>query len=99
MALTRSNKLPVKHAGVIFSKRILKRHEISITDAAKHLHMSRKQVSLFVNGKSDVSIVLAKKLELSTGVSAEFWLNVQKSYNLYIARNDLVEAEPLYAFN
>lgn len=99
MALARSNKLPVMHAGVIFSKRILKRHDISITDAAKLLHMSREQASLFVNGKSDVSIVLAKKLEVSTGVSAGFWLNVQKSYDLYVARNDLVEAEPLYTFS
>lgn len=98
MTLARSNKLPVKHAGVIFSKRILKQHEISIADAAKHLHMSRKQVSLFVNGKSDVSISLAKKLEISTGVSAGFWLNIQKSYDLYVARNDKVEAAPLYAF-
>jgi addiction module HigA family antidote len=99
MALARSNALPVKHAGVIFSERMLKRHEISIADAAKHLHMSCKQVTLFVNGKSDVSVVLAKKLELSTGVSAGFWLNVQKSYDLYVARNDIVEAEPLYTFS
>jgi len=99
MALARSNELPVKHAGMIFSEKILKRYKISIADAAKHLHMSRKQVSLFVNGKSDVSIVLAKKLELSTGISAGFWLNIQKAYDLYIARNDLIEAEPLYTFN
>jgi plasmid maintenance system antidote protein VapI len=35
-------------------------------------------VSLFVNGKSDVSTALAKKLELSTGITASFWLNIQK---------------------
>lgn len=99
MVLARSDKLPVKHAGVIFSERILKRHEISLTDAAKHLHMSRKQLSLFVNGKSDVSIDLAKKLEISTGVSAVFWLNIQKYYDLYVARNDLVKADPLYIFS
>jgi addiction module HigA family antidote len=99
MALARSNELPVKHAGVIFSERILKRHEISLTDAAKHLHMSRKELSLFVNGKSAVSINLAKKLECSTGVSAGFWLNVQKQYDLYTARNDLVKADPFYIFS
>ena len=99
MALARSNKLCVKHPGIIFAERILKRHNISQTYAAKYLHMSRKQVSLFANGRVSVSVSLAKKLEASTGVSAGFWLNVQKSYDLYMARNDAVEAEPFYAMS
>ncbi|WP_159816890.1 HigA family addiction module antitoxin [Colwellia sp. 20A7] len=98
MTLIRSNKLPVKHAGLIFNERILIRHNISQTQAAKFLHMSRKQVSLFANGKTSVSISLSKKLEVATGISAGFWLNIQKSYDLYMARNEKVEAEPMYAF-
>ncbi|MFT4926701.1 MAG: plasmid maintenance system antidote protein VapI [Phenylobacterium sp.] len=35
--------------------------------------MSRKQVSLFVNGKSRVSIELAKKLQIATGISAALY--------------------------
>jgi addiction module HigA family antidote len=96
MTLFRSNKLPVKHAGLIFNERILILHKISQTDAAKSLHMSRKQVSLFANGKVSVSVSLAKKLEISTGISASFWLNIQKNYDLYIARDEMVEAEPLF---
>ncbi len=61
--------------------------------------MSRKQVSLFSNGKTSVSVTLAKKFEVATGVSAVFWLNVQKSYDLYISRNDVIEADPFYAFS
>lgn len=76
MALVRSNELSVKHPGIIFAERILKRHNISQTDAAKCLHMSRKQVSLFANGRVPVSVSLAKKLEISIGISAGFWLNV-----------------------
>ena len=96
--IERSNKLPVKHPGLIFNERILVRHEISITEAAKKLHMSRKQVSLFANGNSDVSVSLAKKLEVSTGISAGFWLNTQKSYDLFKSKDVVVEAEPLYSF-
>jgi addiction module HigA family antidote len=98
MTLIRSNKLPVKHPGLIFNQRILIVHKISQTDAAKTLHMSRKQVSLFANGKVSVSVSLAKKLETSTGISAGFWLNIQKAYDLYKARNEIVEAEPMYPF-
>ncbi len=98
MTLIRSNKLPVKHPGIIFNERILLTHNISQTEAAVFLHMSRKQVSLFANGKVSVSISLAKKLETSTGISAGFWLNIQKAYDLYMSRNEIVEAEPMYRF-
>lgn len=98
MTLIRSNKLPVKHAGIIFNERILIAHKITQTDAAKFLHMSRKQVSLFANGKTSVSVSLSKKLEAATGISAGFWLNIQKAYDLYETRNEIVEAEPMYAF-
>ena len=98
MTLIRSNELPVKHAGLIFNERILIAHNISQTDAAKYLHMSRKQVSLFTNVKTAVSILLAKNLEAATGISAVFWLNIQKAHDLYVARNEIVEAEPMYPF-
>lgn len=98
MVLVRSNKLPVKHAGLIFNERILIKHGISQTDAADFLHVSRKHLSLFANGKASVSVSLAKKLEVATGVSAGFWLNIQKAYDLYMARDEAVESEPMYAF-
>ena len=56
--------------------------------------MSRKQVSLFSGGRLSVDIALVKKLEISTEISAGFWLNVQKYYDLHMARNDVVEVEP-----
>lgn len=96
MNVTRSENLPVKHPGQVFKERILEVHNISVTDAAKKLFISRKNLSLFVNGKADVSVRLAKKLEVGTGISAGFWLNLQKSHHLYIYRNEEVEAEPLF---
>ena len=98
MALVRSNQLPVKHAGIIFNERVLIPRKITQTQAAKFLHMSRKQVSLFANGKTSVSVSLSKKLEAATGISAGFWLNIQKSYDLYMTRDEIIEAEPMYAF-
>ncbi len=94
----KNHKLPVTHAGIIFKKRMLDRHGISVTKAAEHLHMSRKQVSEFVNGKSRVSVTLAKKLHKATNISAEFWLNIQKAYDLHMAHNEEVEAKPLFDF-
>lgn len=98
MAIQRHPSLPVKHPGFVFKERCLDIHNISITVAAQKLHMSRKQISLFVNGKSSISIELAKKLQIATGISAEFWINRQKKYDLHQAHQLEVKAEPLYAY-
>jgi len=82
MVLIRSDKLPVTHAGIVFKKRVLDRHKITITDAAIQLHVTRKEISDFVNGHSHVTINLAKKLETGTGISSGFWLNIQKNYDI-----------------
>lgn len=99
MTIIRNDNLPVKHPGQVFKERILTTHNITVTEAANRLHINRKNLSLFVNGKADVSVRLAKKLDVGTGISAGFWLNLQKSYNLYITRNEKVEAEPLYVYS
>ena len=96
--IQRSPTLPVKHPGLVFKERCLDTHQLSVTFAAQKLHMSRKQVSLFVNGKSRVSIELAKKLQIATGISTEFWINRQQKYDLHQSHSLEVDAEPLYAF-
>lgn len=98
MTLIRSNKLPVKHPGVVFYERCLKAHGIEKKTAAQYLHMSAKQVYEFTNGRSSVSTKLALKLCKATGISAEFWLNLQHMHDLYMARDEVIDAEPLYAF-
>ena len=95
MTLIRSNKLPVTHAGIIFKKRILERHNITVSEAAKLMHIGRPHLSKFVNGRVGVTAPLAMKLEKSPGISAGFWMNIQKSYDLYINRDLKIDAEPL----
>ena len=90
MTLLISNKLPIKHPGFIFNERILMPHKISQVDAAESLQMNQKQISLFVNGETSVSISLARKLEISTGITSCFWLNIQKKFDLYMASNKAI---------
>ncbi len=96
--LTRSANLVVQHPGQVLLQRCLQPHNLSIAHAAEKLHISRKQLSLFVNGHSSVSVLLAKKLELGTGISAQFWLNRQQKYDLHKAASLNVVAEPLYHY-
>lgn len=96
MTLVRSNKLPAIHPGLIFKKRILKPHDLTVTEAAKKMHINRPHLNNFAKGKVSVTVPFAMKLEKSTGISAGFWLNLQKTYDLFINRNLVIDCEPLF---
>lgn len=84
MPIVRSSKLPVKPLGTVFKEKCLSANDM--TEVAKKLHMSRQELSKFVNGKSPLSIELGQKLEQLTGISLEFWMNRQKKYDMHINR-------------
>lgn len=90
--------LPISHPGQVFKTRFLDRHGISITAAAKKLHMNRTQLSRFINGHDDVTELLARKLAVATGVSERYWLERQLNYDVQQIdkkRSEKIEAEPL----
>src|SRR5690554_3169803 len=90
--------LPISHPGNVFRTRFLKRHSITITDAAKKMHMQRAQLSRFVNGGTPVSLQLALKIEVATGVSAKYWLLRQVDFDLQQLKINgklQINAEPL----
>ena len=75
------------HPGIILSEDILKAMDITITDGANRLGISRKTLSLVVNGKARIQADLAVKLEsVFSKPSAEDWLRMQSAYDLYYAR-------------
>jgi len=87
MELIRSNKLSASHPGVVFKKRILDAHGVSLIDAALSMSVSRDHLSKFVNCHYNVTRGFSKKLEESTGVSSRFWLNMQNAYDEYCKRD------------
>lgn len=75
------------HPGFILGENILKEMEITITEGASRLGISRKTLSLVVNGKARIQADLAVKLEVVFNKpSAEHWLRMQSAYDLYHAR-------------
>ena len=79
------------HPGVILGEDMLKEMNITITDGANRLDISRKTLSLVVNGKARIQADLAVKLESAFGKpSAEHWLRMQSAYDLYYARLKMV---------
>lgn len=58
----------------------------SPTELARELHVPANRISQLVAGKRAMTADTALRLERWLGVSATFWLNLQKRYELDVAR-------------
>ena len=55
---------------------------LSVTDAATHLGVSRKQLSDVLNGHSGISPEMAVRLDKAFGGGASAWYQLQAAYDL-----------------
>ncbi|UMM63087.1 HigA family addiction module antitoxin [Aristophania vespae] len=74
------------HPGEILKDEVVTALEMSVTDVAKHLHMSRVALSRVLNGKAAISSDLAIRLEAANVGTARAWLAMQTNYDLWQAR-------------
>lgn len=70
------------HPGLSVRHDCLEPLGLSITEAAKKLGISRKQLSDVVNGRSGISPSMAIRLDKAFGGGAETWLRLQAAYDL-----------------
>ncbi len=62
-------------------------HKFTVGEVARHLGTTRKTLSAIINRKSAVSPEMAIRLgALFPNTDADFWLTVQKNYDLAQAR-------------
>ena len=59
---------------------------ISITDMAQRLGITRQSLSSVLNQRAGISADMALRLEAALGVEAGFWLRLQMAYDLWNAR-------------
>ena len=62
---------------------------ITVTEFAKRLGITRVALSRVLNGKAAVSADMAVRLAAALGGSAESWLHMQASYDLWRSRKAL----------
>jgi addiction module HigA family antidote len=74
------------HPGDIVRRQCLDPLDLSVTEAAKGLGVTRQALSDLVNGKAGVSIDMAIRLSKAFGSSPETWLGMQMAYDLWQAR-------------
>jgi addiction module HigA family antidote len=58
---------------------------VSITDAAKHLGVTRAALSRILNGSAGISAEMALRLSEALGTSPELWIGMQAQYDLWQA--------------
>ena len=74
------------HPGQLLLEGYMKPLNLSISEFALKLGMSRKCLSEIINGKSRISTETALKIEKSLKSRAGFWLDLQQEYDLWQAR-------------
>lgn len=74
------------HPGEVLKEAYLDTLELSITDAAKALKVTRKTLSAIINKKSGISPVMAIRLSKAFRTTPQLWLNIQQSYDLWNAQ-------------
>ena len=73
------------HPGEIIRKLCLEPLDLSVTDAAAALGISRKTLSALLNGRAGISPEMAVRLSIAFGTSSESWMNQQTQYDLWHA--------------
>lgn len=73
------------HPGEILKETVFEPLDLSVTEAAERLAMSRVALSRVLNGKAGISPTLALRLEKAGASTARFWINLQASYDLWVA--------------
>jgi len=73
------------HPGEVLADELMELNK-SPTELARELHVPANRISQLVAGKRAMTADTALRLERWLGVSAAFWMNLQKRYELDIAR-------------
>jgi addiction module HigA family antidote len=87
-----TDRLAPVHPGEILSEEFLKPLALSANALAKRIGVPGNRVSMIVAGKRGVSGDTALRLAATLGTTPEFWMNLQKGWELDVARGAMLSA-------
>ncbi len=74
-----------KHPGQLVKSMCLEPCDLSVTEAAQALMISRQTLSKLINGHISISLDMAIRLARVFKTSEELWVNLQAAYDLWQA--------------
>ena len=87
------------HPGEVLAELYLEPLGMGAIELARRLHVPRTRVERLVKGDTSLTVDTALRLSAFFGTTPEFWMNLQRSYDLARAREsvDLSAIVPLAA--
>lgn len=76
------------HPGEVLKALCLEPLNLTVTEAARSLGVSRKTLSGILNGRAGISPEMAVRLSIAFDTSAESWLTQQLQYDLWHAERN-----------
>ena len=73
------------HPGGILKRHYLEPLTLTITEVADDIGISRKTLSKIINERGAITPEMALRLSKAFNTSAELWLNLQTTYDLWLA--------------
>ena len=89
--MAHEKRLPPIHPGEILLAEFLKPLDMSMNQLAIELRVPASRINAIVEGDRSISADTALRLGHYFGISPEFWINLQATYDLRIARRELEE--------
>jgi addiction module HigA family antidote len=74
------------HPGEVLKEMYLEPLDLSITQAAEALGVTRKALSELINGRTGISTAMALRLSKAFHTTPELWLNLQQNFDLWRER-------------
>lgn len=90
--VNRPRQMPPVHPGTILRDEVLPALNISVTQAAQELGISRQTLHRILAGKLGVSTETALRLGKWCGNGAALWARLQQTYDLWHAEREMAGA-------
>lgn len=74
------------HPGIILLEMYLQPLELTVTETAAALGVTRQSLSELLNARRSVSVEMALRLSIAFSTTPEFWLNLQTQFDLWKLR-------------
>ena len=73
------------HPGEILREEVIAANELTVTEAAKMLGISRVTLNKIIHEKSDITPEMSFRIAKVFGGNADIWANMQTKFNLHLA--------------
>lgn len=74
--------MPIIHPGELLKSELIEANELTVTEVASMLKVSRQALSNIINQKADISPEMSLRIAKVFGGTPDIWLRLQAKYDL-----------------